>query len=239
MSQQLQTVVRLQRTLDDLRHAETLLEGVPDWMQELHAEHSARWADIEALKEAAEEASRVRRKAETESADAEARLERFQQQISLVRSQREYSALLHEIDLVKGQIRELEDRALAALEEFDRAQKALEEQRGGFQELDDRYREAMQRWEQEKPAVAQQAETLRSEVRSLRQQLPPVVVTLFDRILSRRLGEAVAPLRRTGGSMWACAACNYWIRLQVVTDIRRGALVQCEGCKRILYVDEE
>lgn len=238
MSQKLPTVVRLQRALDDLRLAETLLEGVPDWMQELHAEHSARLAEIEALEAEAEEASRVRRKAESASADMETRLAHFQQQVSLVRTQREYSALLHEIDLVKGQIREAEDQALEALEEYDRAQKALEEQRGGFQDLDQRYREALARWESEKPAVSQQAETLRSEVRALRQELPPGVVSLFDRILSRRLGEAVAPLRRASGSMWACGTCNYWVRLQVVTEIRRGSLIQCEGCKRILYVDE-
>jgi uncharacterized protein len=238
MTQQLETVIRLQRALDDLREAEALLEGVPDWMRALHEEHRERQFQIAAVESVAEEARRQRRKAESASEEAEARLKHFQQQISLVRTQREYSALLHEIDAVKAQIKELEEQALSGLEQYDRAQSELEQQREGFRELDERYRQAMARWDREKPAVAQQAETLRAEVSQLRNQLPRGVVALFDRLLGRRLGGAVAALRRTGSSMWACSCCNYRVRLQVVTDIRHGALVQCEGCKRILFVDE-
>jgi uncharacterized protein len=238
MTQQLETVIRLQRAVDDLRQAEELLEGVPAWMRELHQEHASRRAEIEAVEAAAEEASRLRRKAESASADAETRLKHFQQQISLVRTQREYSALLHEIDAVKAQIKGLEDQALSGLEEYDRAQQELEQQRDAFRDLDERYRQALARWEQEKPAVAQQAETLRAEVHQLRGELPRGVVALFDRLLGRRPGGAVSALRRTSGAMWACSSCNYRIRLQVVTDIRHGALVQCEGCKRILFVEE-
>src|SRR5687768_12437856 len=110
-TQHLRTIVRLQRALDELRRAERQLAGVPDWMEELHGQHSARLAEIAAVQEAAEEAARNRRRAEGAIQEAAEKLKHFQQQVSLVRTQREYSALLTEIDTVKASIKSLEEQA--------------------------------------------------------------------------------------------------------------------------------
>ena len=40
MSHDLESIIELQTARDELRSAERQLEGVPDWMEELHAEHS-------------------------------------------------------------------------------------------------------------------------------------------------------------------------------------------------------
>lgn len=242
-TQPLHVLVRLQRALDELRRAERQLAGVPDWMEELHGQHAARLQEIATVEEAAEEAAQNRRRAEGAIQDAAEKLKHFQQQISLVRTQREYSALLTEIDAVKASIKSLEEQALAGMEGYEEAQGRLAEERTAFVDLDGRYREALARWEAERPAVEQQAETLRAEVRQLRAELPKNVLALFDRVHERRHGDAVAPLRKSvtaGAQIWHCAACNYRVRLQVVADIRgRGSLVQCEGCRRFLHVEEE
>jgi predicted nucleic acid-binding Zn-ribbon protein len=245
MDDKLGTVIELQRALDELRQAERQLAGVPEWMEELHAEHSARRAEIAAAEEAAEEALRTRRKAEAATADAEARLKHFQQQVSLVRTQREYSALLQEIDTVKAQIKGLDEQALGSMEQVELQQRRKGELEEAFRDLDGRYGEALARWHEQRPGVEQQAETLRARVAELRARLPRGLVALYERIAERRGGDALAPVRRMdagpgSGQIWHCGACNYRVRLQVVADIRtRGALVQCDGCKRILFVDEE
>ena len=86
----LRTIVRLQAALDALRRAEKQLSGVPEWMEELHTQHSARLAEIAAVGETAEAAAHERRKAEAAIQDASEKLKHYQQQISLVRTQREY-----------------------------------------------------------------------------------------------------------------------------------------------------
>ena len=239
----LRTIVRLQAALDALRRAEKQLSGVPEWMEELHGQHSARLAEIAAVGEAAEAATHDRRKAEAAIQDATEKLKHYQQQISLVRTQREYSALLTEIDTVKSSIKGLEEQALAGMEGYEQAQARLVEERNAFAELDSRYQEALARWQSERPAVEQQAETLRAEVSQLRAELPRGVLTNFERVYERRAGDAVAPLRKSaggGGSIYHCGGCNYRVRLQVVGEIRnRGSLVQCDGCRRFLYVAEE
>jgi predicted nucleic acid-binding Zn-ribbon protein len=242
--QHLRTIIRLQQALDALHKAERQLAGVPDWMEALHQEHTARMAEIAAVGEAAEEATHNRRKAEAAIADAAEKLKHYQQQISLVRTQREYSALLQEIDTVKGSIKGLEEQALAGMEGYEEAQKRLASERAAFGELDTRYQEALQQWQSQRPGVEQQAETLRAEVKQLRAELPRGLLTTFERVYERSHGDAVAPLRRAGtgpgGQIWHCGACNYRARLQVVSEIRgKGSLVQCDGCRRFLYVPEE
>ncbi|MBZ0113764.1 MAG: hypothetical protein K8J08_14970 [Thermoanaerobaculia bacterium] len=245
MSGKLEIVVKLQQALNELSEAEEQLAGVPGWMEELHSEHSSRQAEIEAVEADAEEAAQVRRQAESASRDAEDRLEHFQQQVSRVRTQREYSALLQEIDTVKSQIKALEEEALGALERYDAAQAALAEQRAAFADLDQRYTEALEKWEGEKPEVERHAKALNGQIEEFRGNLPKPLVALFQRIYDRRGGDATAALRQSeiggpGTKMWHCSACNYLVRLQVVTDIRlRGALVHCDGCKRILFVEDE
>jgi predicted nucleic acid-binding Zn-ribbon protein len=239
----LRTIVRLQAALDALRRAEKQLSGVPEWMEELHTQHSARLAEIAAVGETAEAAAHERRKAEAAIQDASEKLKHYQQQISLVRTQREYSALLTEIDTVKGSIKGLEEQALAGMEGYEQAQSRLAEERAAFADLDTRYQQALAQWQSERPAVEQQAETLRAEVTQLRGELPRATLTNFERVYERRGGDAVAPLRKStapGGPIYHCGGCNYRVRLQVVGEIRnKGSLVQCDGCRRFLYAAEE
>jgi predicted nucleic acid-binding Zn-ribbon protein len=245
MNQNLQNVLELQDALTRLREAEGRLQGIPDWMRELHDEHETRKGEIQALEETAEEASRQRRAAESAVQDAQEKLKKYQQQINRVSTQREYGALLQEIDTVKGQISGQEEQAFSSLERYEQAQKDLAALRESFREVEERYAAEMARWESEKPEIARQAEDLRGRIADLKQRLPRNLVSQFERILERYPAGAVAPVRPIerpgrGQREWHCAEWNYRVRPQVVVEIRNGsALVQCDSCKRILYLEEQ
>lgn len=245
MNQNLQNILELQSALTRLHEAEQKLHGIPDWMRELHEEHTARKAEIQVLEETAAEAARQRRTAEAAVQDAQEKLKKYQQQINKVSTQREYGALLQEIDTVKGQISGNEETALSALDQHEKAEKELEALRESFREIEERYAAEMTRWEAEKPEIARQVEALKGQVAELKGRLPRGIVAQFERILDRYPTGATAPVRpieRPGQKQreWHCSACNYRVRPQVVVEIRNGeGLVQCDSCKRILYIEEE
>jgi predicted nucleic acid-binding Zn-ribbon protein len=245
MNQNLQYVLELQAALTRLREAEQRLHGIPDWMRELHDEHEARKTEIESLEGTAVEAVRQRRVAEAALQDAQEKLKKYQQQINRVTTQREYGALLQEIDTVKAQMSREEEQALSSLEHHEQAQKELAALREGFREVEERYAAEMSRWESEKPEIARQAADLRGQIADLKQRLPRHLVLQFERILDRYPTSAVAPVRpieRPGRTQreWHCAACNYRVRPQVVVEIHNGSsLVQCDSCKRILFLEEQ
>jgi len=244
MVDHLPTIVELQQALDELHAAEQLLAGIPDWMQELHDEHSTQKASIDALEAEVEAAAQAHRTAESEISDLREKVKHFQEQIGLVRNQREYGALLQEIDAVKQQISDHEERALAAMEQQEEATKRLEEEQEGFKDLDARYATELEKWEAEKPGVAKQAETLRGRIEVLRERVPRGTLSLFERILNRHEGQALAVIHEVdrGGKLqkiWHCGACHYRVRPQTVVAIQtQGSIEYCDSCKRILYLAE-
>lgn len=239
MTRDLDTVVELQEALDELAEAEQRLHGVPDWMRELHEEHSAAKQEIEELEQVVEDARHERRTADAAIADAQEKLKHFQEQIGQVSTQREYGALLKEIDTVKDQISEIEDRGLAAIEQREIAEGEISSKRDSFQELDGRYGVELSKWEEEKPEVARRVETLEGRISVLRERLSPGILSQFERTLARHENKALAAVRRAERTqMWHCERCNYRVRPQVVVEIHnKGSIVYCESCKRILFLD--
>jgi uncharacterized protein len=244
MNRPLDTVIELQAALDRLHEARERIEGIPDWMRDLHDEHTLKKAEIENLKSEMEEAATARRAADALAFDHPEKLKTFQAQISQVRNQREYGALLHEIDAAKQQIKELEEQASAANERQEAGRQSLATLEASFQELDERYAAELAKWEAEKPAVAEQIEELDKLVETLRERLPREIVCQFDRIYDRYGGQALSAVQgveRVGKQpqIWSCSTCNYRVRPQSVVEIgNTGKIVPCDSCKRILYLPE-
>ena len=243
MSGYLDAIVTLQQTLNELSAANQRLSSIPDWMKELHEEHSEQKARIDAVVAEAEAAEQERREAEGALADAEEKQKRYQEQLGRVSTQREYGALLKEIDTTKSQATSSEQAAIEAAERKEESDAKLEELRAAFRDLDERYNAELKKWESEKPAVADAVTRLSARTEELRTTVPRNYLVLFDRIFERGNGAALARIQKfkvaRGNAMWHCEVCSYNVRPQVVVEIRdQGTLNQCDSCKRILYLEE-
>jgi uncharacterized protein len=244
MANYLAEILKLQTILQELSAAQQQISGIPDWMRELHQEHAARLAEIDALEKSAEEARGERQSAEAAIADEQEKLKRYQQQIHQVSTQREYGALLSEIDTTKSKINTAEDQGLGAMERREKAESQLGEARQAFADLDARYQAELARWEGEKPAIAARITELTAAAEVLKGALPRGVVTRFERLRERYFGNAVATIMEVvrpgkGPRSWHCSACNYSVRPQVVVEVRTvGTLLECDSCRRILYMPE-
>lgn len=243
MPRPLDALVSLNKTQVELAAAQTRLHGIPDWMKELHEEHSRRQAEIDEVAALRDSAAQERRAAEGQLSEHQEKAKRYQEQLRQVSSEREYTALLKEIDTVKAQINESEQKILELIEKQDQAGKDHDELQEKFRDLHERYQAELAKWESEKPEVARTVEELTGRVEEIRETVPRPYQSLFDRLYERFEGQAVARIVRleTRGTnaMWHCEACSYSVRPQVVVDIRNdGTVVQCDACKRFLYLDE-
>ena len=229
MNQNLQNILELQTALDQLREAEQRLHGIPDWMRELHEEHAAARPRSRPSRRRPPRPATERRAAEAAVQDAQEKLKKYQQQINKVSTQREYGALLQEIDTVKGQIAANEEQALRRARTATR--RPRRSWRAAARELP-RDRGALRR--RADPLGGGEARGRRARSRSsqariagLKERLPRGIVSQFERILER---YPAAPSRRCGRierpgqkqREWHCAACNYRVRPQVVVEIRNG-----------------
>ncbi|MDX1501854.1 MAG: hypothetical protein R3325_05785 [Thermoanaerobaculia bacterium] len=245
MTRHLDTIVELQEALDERRLAEERLSGIPDWMRELHDEHSEKSEEIEALEQEAETALLEHRAAAGEVSDLQQKRAHYQEQISQVRNQREYGALLHEIDAAKETARRYEEQGLAALERHEEARERAASLRDDFAELDQRYSTELDKWEAEKPSVTEQIEKLDGRIEALKERLPKPILIAFERIFERYQGSALTEVMATEQmgkkpKIYHCATCNYRVRPQAVVEIvNQGRIVTCDSCKKILYLPGE
>ncbi len=242
MSDALQILSDFDTVSRELAATRELLAGVPDEMRSLHEEYTAARAHLDALEAEAAGARSRRSEAEMAIADAQEKLKRYQSQVPQVRNQREYGALLSEIDTVKATIKRLEEQALAAIEQVDTATAAHTDESRNFAELETRYQAGMAEWEARKPEVARRAAELEARRGELAAALSRGVVAQYERLAERYHGVALATLARadtpSAHSVWFCASCNFQVRPQVAVEIRtRGVIIQCESCRRFLRAE--
>lgn len=243
MPRPLDSLVSLNKTQAELAAAQTRLDGVPDWMKELHEEHSRRRAEIDEVAAVRESAAQERRSAEGLLSEHQEKVKRYQEQLRQVSSEREYTAFLKEIDTVKALVNDSEQKILELIEKQDQAGKDHDELQEKFRDLDERYQAELAKWQSEKPEVARTVEDLTCRVEKIRETVPRAYQSLFNRLYERYEGQAVARIvrleTRAANAMWHCEACSYSVRPQIIVEIRNdGAIVQCDACKRFLYLDE-
>ncbi len=202
--------------------------------------------DVKArLDEANQKLKEVQARAGTLELDLKARdahIEKLRSQQQNTRNNREYQALLIEINTQKIDRNKTEEAAMQALEEVERTQ-------GHIQELTTQLENETNRLAQMRSQIGERVASLQAEIDALvpaREQaaaaVTPKARQAFDRLAERLDGEAMAPLARPNPKReeYICTACN----LDVVTDIynrlhTRDELVFCPSCGRILYIPED
>ena len=214
-------------------------------MKELHAQYQVHKAKIDELTEVETTKEQERRAAESESAELQTKVDHYQGQIPQVTTQREYGALLSEIDAAKQRKRELEEGALAALEVLEAAKTEREGLEAEFKSVNDQYQEQLAAWEADKPSVAGEIEQLEAQQVVLKEKLPKLALRQFERTFERKGGNPMALIQvieqvgRNARKIYSCSGCNYEVRPQVVVEIRSTGEVQmCDGCGSIFYLED-
>lgn len=168
--------------------------------------------------------------------DLNEQLKKYQQQLQSVKTSREYSALLNEIDGIKRDVRTREDELLSLDEtvagstsELDRREEELPAEEAG-------YEEQMKEWRAEQAVLDSEIARASERAQSLRKELEPRLLKTFELIRHKRAGVAVARVDMVGPQTAACSACHVRLRPQLLSDLRLSKeTVFCESCKRILY----
>lgn len=166
------------------------------------------------------------------------KLKKFQQQLHAVKTTREYSAVLNEIETVKREIRAHEDELLGIEEAIGAARAEAAAHEESFPAEEASYEEQMAGWREEQARLAAEAGRAEAAASELRKGLDKRLVSHFDRIAKMRSGVAVARVSMVATQTAACSACNVRLRPQLLSDLRLSKdLITCESCKRILYWD--
>ena len=230
MHPDLETLVDLHRADVELRRFDAELAALPQKKGAIDAQIVSDRAALDAAKGALDGQSRDRKRLELEVLDFEAKRSKYKGQLGEVKTNKEYTALLHEIENVDREIRSREDLILEAMERVEGGQARVRSEEAAFKGVEASRREEIKVIE----AKIRECETKRAAVALTREQkvgaLKPDLLAEYSRILARR-GTALAEAKDG-----ACTMCHVKLRAQVFVDVKRNdAIITCSSCSRIMF----
>ena len=234
MQATLLALVELQKVELAVREIEAQRVQGPERLAALEAEFQAKEAEVGVAKHRYDQLRLERSQRELDLKVLEEKRAKFQAQLMGVRTSKEYSAALREIDLSKAEIGRIEDEILAADEEMAALEKDVPEAEARIAEERERYESTRAALDAELAVLDTRLAEAKGRQRELGQKLPPEVVETFTRVANARGGIAVVRIVEA-----ICSACNVRMRVQTFTQVRRGdQLLTCDSCRRFLYYEE-
>lgn len=230
MHPDLEKLIRLQELEDELRTESDRLADIPIQRAAADAQLAEERVRLEEARSALEGCQRERRQQEGHLQDFETKRSRFKTQLMDVKTNKEYTAVLHEIEIVDREVSKCEDLILAEMERVDALADRVKQEEGAVQECEERHASEVHELDALRTTLEGEAEKLRKERDAVFAELPEDVRELFQRVAKSR-GGAVAEAKDG-----VCLQCRVKLRLQFYVEVKRNeAIRQCENCSRILY----
>jgi predicted nucleic acid-binding Zn-ribbon protein len=232
MNPDLERLVQLQRADTELKRVESELAEAPRQKALLDEQLAEEGRRLEAARDALAASQKSRRQLEGELQDLETKRSRYKGQLMEVKTNKEYTAMLHEIETVEREIRGREDLILAEMEKAEALTSETKHEEVTFKEVEIRYRDEGRALEARAEALKIESTRLTAERDAVAATVPQDLRELFQRVAKLR-GAAVA-LASDG----MCQLCHMKLRPQMYLDLKHNdAIVQCPACSRILFYE--
>ena len=231
--EQLIRLVRIQELVDTVRRAESVLASAPGKLEEIENHFRERNAEYVATRDRFDELELDRKTRSEELTVLEESKTKYTDDLMRVKNQKEYAAMLKEIDSVKAQISEHEDAILRDMEEIDKLKGEL----ATHEEHIAQERETVAVESKNVDAASNEAretiEKLTVQRRELENGLPPSLLASVRRLEDRRRGVFLS--RAKDGT---CQSCYVRVRPQVFQEIKLATAVHsCGNCRRYLFFE--
>lgn len=172
----------------------------------------------------------------------DASIAKLRQSLNQAKTNKEYSAILTQLNTEKADNSKLEERVMTLLTE-------IEAKKADIMESEEALRQEVAKLESFRSAAAAAEEKARDRLERLQAErdqaasaVPPGALELFDRVAKKSDGEALAMVKRTHPKReeYVCDGCNMSITIEQVNAITsRDEAVVCNICGRILYMESQ
>lgn len=167
-------------------------------------------------------------------------VDKLREQLLAVRTNKEYAAMLSQLNTEKAEVSRIESRGLEMMGALETRKIALAAHEKTCQDEEQRLAELKNQFQAAQQSFSQKL----AELNTLRQQatekIAPEIQTIFNRVSERYEGEAMARVVRSNPRRdeFTCEGCNMSITADRYNGLKtRDEIQTCGNCGRILYVD--
>ena len=228
----LERLIQLQNLETTIEESRRRVAAHPQRVQDADARLSLAKEVVDEAKQRLTASQGLRREQEKDAAIYQGRLSKFKDQLSAVKTNREYQAMQHEIEAAQRELGVVEEKVLERMMEGD----ALGAE---IKKAEQEHAALQKQVEAEKKALAEELAAVDTALAQATEKraaviagMEPQLVKLFEQVARARKGIAICVATRDG----LCSCCHVRLRPQVFQEVRRNdTVIQCFSCNRILY----
>ena len=236
---------KMQKEFDKLRELQHILlnefgieeelEEIPKELNELKRQFHKLERTIVEKEESREQNTKRLEQLSKEKEESVLSKEKYEGQIKLIKTQKEYEALTSEIAQIDEKLSEIESEELESMQEVETLNSDLEEQSAQLEEL----KETIAGKEKEVSKLTsdkqKELEKYLKEKKTTSSGLDKELIYKFEKIVKNKEGVGIISIKNN-----VCMGCNVLLPHQFVNDVRRkDKILFCPNCSRILYYQHE
>ena len=234
MNSAVRTLVALQDVELKIASLQKQISETPTKTQILQAELDRSKREHETEVARSQELSKQRRALEGGVDMLRTKLSKLKDQQMAVKTNKEYTAILHELQAAEEQIRGEEDKILEIMEEHEGLEKSLKAAEKELRARCDAIQEEIRKHESSVPELEAEIVRMQQSRQELEARIEKDLLGTYRKIAGARKGIALAEAREE-----LCTACHIRIRPQVYADlIQSDNIFTCDSCSRILFLRE-
>ena len=231
---QLQQLIDLQKIDDQISEHKKFLADIPLQLKSAHEELEKKKNILKVASEEIEALQKQRKDLELEVQGENDHMAKAKTKLPAVKTNKEYTAILVEIDTIKEKVSKIEDKELEVMETLEVKAKEIPGFENKCKEEDANFNEYRIKKETEEKRFNQELEDLMVKRKNISGHLDTYTLKRYEKIFTSREGRAVAGLREN-----VCQGCFQQVLPQTVIDVKIGEKIhQCNGCMRFLFWDE-
>jgi predicted nucleic acid-binding Zn-ribbon protein len=232
VDEQLKTLIDLQGVDTRIAALETEAANLPKEIDAVQAAVQAVKQEVDAGKARLDTAKKEQRARDKDLEVVQAKRSKTEGRLYEVKTNKEYSAVLAEIEDIKQEKGKVEEEILLLMETQERLAVDIKDAESRFKTREAQGRQEEAAFREKLRGVEADLALLRTERAELARQLPPLVLADYDKLLKARGGLALAQVVKPS----FCGGCRMTITPQRLQELRaQSALLPCESCGRYLY----
>jgi hypothetical protein len=226
----MQKLLDVQRVDLKIQDLETEAVSIPRQIQEWDSTLHVRTSELAAVRKELEEKKKEQRALERKLDQKQAELAKFNAQLPQIKTNREYKAILVEIDMVEKEISDIEEEILTKMTEADDLEERARASEAKLRQAQEETEKEKERLRERQRDLEQALQGSRSERENLAAGVDRSILSIYDRVRVRKGGLGIAQIHDE-----SCGACHMALPPQVVNEVLGGKIKSCPSCSRLLY----
>ncbi|MEW5924715.1 MAG: C4-type zinc ribbon domain-containing protein [Candidatus Zixiibacteriota bacterium] len=234
MLSDIELLLKLQVIDYDLGELERSKEYIPDMMENLKREIKEAQELFQKTEKELSESQVMQKSLELEISVKQEELKKLQGQMMSIKTNKEYDALISQIDNVKEAISERETQVLELIEKVEKLNNGIEDYRQKSTEIADQNEKQLAILKEKMDSVGTKISIKEDERLRIGIQVPKRTMSVYERVRKNRGGDVVVAVKKR-----ACGACYKALPPHRIQEIKRGdQIITCDNCGRMLIWHE-